>query len=333
MENSIDLSLRSLHGIGWLPGDERTYTTPLSGIKAYVSFSGSLPNMKVSSFAMCFETGNLVIESNTPKLIDTNVEESEAESEKSQSLDIKFADPFKKLSSNLSSTSESSNSSHQPHLQFPLGETEAKCENDESDSQQQKFLKFKIVFRSMDDGAIAEAEATMEIPERDFEGLPLDLDVPIVNTTSTKLAEADKSKHIVFEESAFIRVHLQGSSKQYGQYSPPNPDFNEIFPSDNVDESLLRGMVNKIHEQDCLQKGNLDLTKSSLFGADNKNPEGRRSWAFSCGGAIDLKHLVKSFYAGVGGFGTKCADTQDVPELLSSPTMESTIITRESLLI
>jgi len=334
MENSIDLSLRSLHGIGWKSTDECNDSSALSGMKAYVSFSGSLPNMKVSSFAMCFETGNLVVESNTPKMIDSNGEGSEVES---QNLDISFADPFKKLSSNTSSSSEISSSSQQPHLQFPLrdGDAEANSDEKDSDSKPQKFVKFHIVFRSVGDGArIVEGEANLEFPEKDFDALPLTLDLPIVKTSKTnskKTGESDKSKSIIFDESAFIRVHLQDSSKHQSKYSPPNPDFNEIFASDKVDEIQLQGMVKKIHEQDCLQKGNLDLTKSDLFGPGNKNPEERRSWAFGCGGTMDIKQSLKSFFAGVG-FGTKCTDTE-VPELLTTPTMVSTIITRESLRI
>ncbi len=337
MENSIDLNLRSLHGIGWKSSNECDDSNALSMIKAYVSFSGSLPNMKVSSFAMCFETGSLVIESNNPKMIDTNADASELESEKRRLLDISFADPFKKLSSNSSSSSEISSSPQQPHLQFPLHDGDAKSNSDkkESDSKPQKFVKFHLVFRSVGDGAkIAEGEAKLEFPETDFKSLPLNVDLPIVkvaNKNSKKTDESDNSKSIVFDDSAFIRVQLQDSSNHHSKYSPPNPDFNEIFPSDKVDEIQLQGMVEKIHEQDCLQKGNLDLTKSNLFDSGNKNPEGHRSWALGCGGTMDIKKSLKSFLAGVG-FRTKCTDAEE-PELLTSPTMVSTIITRESLRI
>lgn len=343
MEDAIDLSLQSIHGVGWRPGwrsgHGASYTTDLSGIKAYVSFSGSVPNMKVSSFAMCFETGSLLIESNTPKVIAVENEGEESELEGRKFLDVAFADPFREerqdkiQSSNRSFSSEISGSSYQPHLQFSLrdDDLQTKSDGDKSDSGSDKFLKFHVVFRSVDDGVIAEGVANLEFPGSNSEGLPLTVDLPIIQITKAN-SHRTPPKSIYFDESACIRVHIQDSPKQQDTSSLQNSSLNEILLSDNVDEIHLKGMVKKIHEQEGMgmQKVNYFPTKLKAFGSGNINTERRRFWAFGCGGTIDLKHSVESFLGGVRGFRTKCTDEED-PKLFTSHTMESTILTRDSL--
>jgi hypothetical protein len=349
----MELTLRTIHGIAWRPGlsggdNDRA---ALSRIKAYVSFSGSVPKMKVSSFTMCPESGSLVIDSNTPELTNVENKEIETKPEERQLLDITFTDPFqeerlnKKLSSNDSSSSENSSSSYRPHLQFLLrgsngddrDDVQAKSDDERPDSRRHKILKFHIVFRSLDHGAIAEGVANLRFPERNFESLPLILDLPIIQTSKKNLTinakdDATKLPQIFFDESACIRVHLHDSTKDQDRFSSKSTAPNEFVLSDNVDEIQLGGMVKKIHEHEGMQKFHYDATKSNLFGSGNKNPGKRRLWAFGCSESMDIKHSIQSFFDGIRGFQTKFSDPEE-REFFRNTTMTSTIVTRESLKI
>jgi hypothetical protein len=57
----IDLTLQSVDGIIW---HSEKGDTDVPALRASVSFAGSPRNMQVSSFTMCGKTGNLVVESN-----------------------------------------------------------------------------------------------------------------------------------------------------------------------------------------------------------------------------------------------------------------------------
>lgn len=347
----MKLTLRTIHGIAWRPGlgGGDNDSAALSRIKAYVSFSGSVPKMKVSSFAMCPESGSLVIDSNTPELTIVEKNEIETEPEERQLLDITFTDPFQeqrlnqKLSSNCSSSSENSSSSYRPHLQFLLrggngddrDDAQTKSDDERLNSRRHEILKLHIVFRSLDHGAIAEGVANLRFPEINFESLPLILDLPIIQATKKNFAsnandDAKKSPQISFDESACIRVHLHDSTKDQDRLSFKCTAPNEFVLSDNVDEIQLEGMVKKIHEHEGLQKLRHDVTKSNLFGSGNMNAEKRRLWRFGCSGSMDIKHSMQSFFYGIRVFQTKCSYPEE-RKFCRNDTMTSTIITRESL--
>jgi hypothetical protein len=347
----MELTLRTIHGIAWRPGlgGGDNDSAVLSRIKAYVSFSGSVPMMKVSSFAMCPESGSLVIDSNNPKLTNVEKKEIETEPEDRQLLDVTFTDPFQeqrlnqKLSSNYSSSFENSSSSYRPHLQFLLRggngddrhDAQAKSDDEKPDFRRHEILKLHLVFRSLDHGAIAEGVANLRFPEINFESLPLILDLPIIQATKKNVAsnannDDTKLPQIFFNESACIRVHLHDSTKDRDRLSLKCTAPNEFVLSDNMDEIQLGGMVKKIHEHEGMQKVRHDVTKSNLFGSGNINTEKRRLWGFGCSGSMDIKYLMQSFFDGVRGFQTKFSDPEE-QKFCRNGTMTSTIITRESL--
>lgn len=354
MDNNIDLTLRSIRGIARRPGGlggARNDTTALSGIKAYVSFSGSIPKMKISSFAMCPESESLVIESNTSKTTVHEDSEHEMKLEKRHFLDIAFTDPLQekrinpKKSSDNSSSSEISSSSYTPHLQFILRgdvvkggiDVQACSDDDKTVSRRQNILKLHIVFRSVDGDYIAEGAANLRLSDSSFDDFPLILDLPLIHTTKVKFTNITKNAatnlpQIIFDESASIRVHLNNSTKRHNKISSRSIASNEFFLSDNVDEIELRGMVAKIHEDEDMQKVHYDATKSSLFGSGNTNVGKRRLWTFGCSGAMDINQSIESFFGRVRGFQMKCTNDED-RELFTNTTMVSTIVTRESLKI
>ena len=101
MDNCIELTIQSINGLR----HDISGIDDVSGIKAYVTFSGSVPNMKVSSFAMCPKRASLEVESNESELD----EEIESNSPKNKPLSITFNEPFeeKRRSQRVSSSNSS----------------------------------------------------------------------------------------------------------------------------------------------------------------------------------------------------------------------------------
>lgn len=354
MEGTIDLTLQSIQGVGWRPCG--TYggsdAVPLSRIKAHVSFSGSAPNMKVSSFAMCPDKGKLVVESNTHEIVEISERETEINPHKTQLLNTTFTDPFEekrlhqRLSSNNSSSSNTSSSSYRPHLQFDLrkgncvevGEvnnwnpgatTDASDTGPTPNPQHDRLIKLHISFRSVEGDAIdicSEGVADLRLPEINFESFPLILDLPITPSTSINSTDIPQ---VFFESSAYIRVHLDDATKRQHDLATHTTASQEYVLSDHVDEIELVGMVRKIHEYEEMTKIRDDAAKPNLFGAGHKGVVRRRFWALQCDGTMDIKHSIQAFFDEMRGMRTKCVDPDQ--ELFTNVTMTSTIVTRDSL--
>ena len=350
MEDRIELTLQSIHGIAWRPSRASDGNDDgVSGIKACVSFSGSVSNMKVSSLAMCPESGSLVIESNTPELIEDSVTKPETNPQNTHLLNTTFTDPFEEkrlsqgLSSSNSTSSDASSFSYRPHLQFQLRKYHGAdgCDDqvEESDAdtrpvpdpRHDRHIKLHITFRSVDDGVLdiySEGESDLILSDDTFEGLPLILDLPIqqILKNNSKNVSPDvgtKQSHIFFEDSAYIRVHLKNVAKRNHDISTKSNASHEFVLSDHVDEIQLGGMVKKIHERDYAAKRN-------LFGA-GKGATKRHPWAFSCGEPADIKQSLQALFYGIRELRTKCVDPER--ELFTNITMTSTIDTRDSLKI
>lgn len=331
MEGSLDLTLESIHGVARRPcgavgGND---AVPLSAIRAYVSFSGSIPNMKVSSFAMCPEKGSLVVESNTPEIIEISGRDTDVHSLKTQPLNTTFADPFDETrlrqsqSSGNCSSSHSSSSSCRPHLQFALqNDTDArKAVNSEDD----RLLKLHIIFRSVEGDAVtvcSEGVSELLLHEDHFESLPLVLDLPI---TPTKGHDSDLESEIFFEASAYIRLRLDDAMKRQSDESIPSMSSREYILSDYMDEIQLVGMVQKIHRDEQMKKIRDDAGQADFFGTEKGKG---KCWSFACGGPGDFKMSLKAFLEGIRGARSKCMDPDQ--ELFTSITMTSTIDTRDS---
>lgn len=353
MGDNIDLTLQSIRGVGWRPnygGYDNDTTLAVSGIRAYVSFSGSVPNMKVHSSAMCPERGSIVIESNHSELSGTPSQDKETKPEIMQQLNTTFTDPFEeqrqnqRSSSSESSSSDSSSSSNRPHLQFDLGRDEGKeaeKDKEKQDLRRDRLLKLHITFRSVDGSVMdmgSEGVADLRLPETSFEGLPVTFDLPITqaikekNSTidDTPVDAAPKPSRIVFEDSACIRVQLSDASERLNSSAfQIDGSSNDFVLSDHVDEIQLGGRVKKIHESSEIQKVRYGATKTNLFAFGNKDAGKKRNWVFGCNGGMDIKQSFEAFFDGMRGISTKCVDPEQ--ELFTNSTMTSTIITRESL--
>mmetsp|Transcript_11933 Transcript_11933/g.34217 ORF Transcript_11933/g.34217 Transcript_11933/m.34217 type:complete len:360 (-) Transcript_11933:230-1309(-) len=357
MDSSIDLTLQGIHGVVWRPCrvSDGNDSVPLSAIKAFVSFSGSVPNMKVSSCAMCPEKGSLVVESETNEIVEISERDTEIDPQKPQLLNTTFTDPFeekrvrRQLSSYDSSSSHTSGSSCRPHLQFDLRREngngdEVRNENPHTTTntsdvkpnaghQNGSRIQLDIAFRSVDGDSTdicTKGVAHLKLPWDKFETLPLVLDLPITpsqcsDTSNTDSEDGADHSQIIFESSAFIRVRLDNASKRQQDLSPHRTPSQEYLLSDHVDEIQLVGMVKKIHEYEEMRNIRDNASRPQLFGGGPR----RRFLGFGCGGTSDLKQSIQAFFDGMRGMNTKCVDPDQ--ELVTSATMTSTIVTRESL--
>eukprot|EP00536_Pseudo-nitzschia_multiseries_P003950 jgi/Psemu1/8892/gm1.8892_g len=362
MGSRIDLTLQGIHGAVWKPSGASSGSdaVPLSTIKAYVSFSGSVANMKVSSCAMCPDNGNLVVESETHEIVEISERDAESDPQKPQEqlLNTTFNDPFdderlrKRLSSNDSSSSSTSGSSCRPHLQFDLRTENAAAIDDvqnenprvtthSSDAKHivhcvdDSLIQLHISFRSLEGDSSevwSEGIAHLTRPKNNFETLPVVLDLPITPSTrssnasssTNSIKDAERSR-MFFESSAYIRVRLDDASKRQHDLSTENYTSQEYLLSDHVDEIQLVGMVKKIHEHEKMMQIRDDAAKPKLFGAGSR----RRGWGLGCGGTSELKYSIQAFFEGMRGMNAKCVDPDQ--ELVTNATMTSTIVTRESL--
>ena len=330
MDNCIELTLQSILGLRYGNGNGNS-KDDMSGIKAYVSFSGSVPNMKVSSFAMCPKRESLVVESNKPELD----EEARSNPAKKKVISITFNNPLeekgtsRRLPSGSSASPETSSTSYQPHLQFDLqkvskvdkqrSETEAEAQH-ASNSRHNKIIKLYITIRSVDGSIRSEGIADLMVSYSNIIGLPLTLDLPV----KKKSYKNSEQPQIYFEEDAYIRVHLNCILKRLDGLPLISNALQELVFSDQADEIQPGGMVKKIHEEEELEKARVKAIKVNLI------KEGNGTKRFSCNGPVNIKHSFMAFLDGIRGLRTKCVDPEE--ELLfTSITMTSTIDTRDSL--
>ena len=330
MDNCIELTLQSIRGLRYGNGNGNS-KDDMSGIKAYVSFSGSVPNMKVSSFAMCPKRESLVVESNTPELD----EEARSNPAKKKIISITFNDSSRekrmsqRLSSTNSSSPETSSTSYQPHLQFDLqkenkvdkqrSETEAEATH-ASNPRHDKIIRLHITIRSVDGNIWSEGVSDLTVSYNNIIGLPLTLDLPI----KKKSYKNSEQPQIYFEDDAYIRVHLNGILRRLHDLPSGSNASQELGFSDQVGEIQLGGTVKKIHEKVEVEKARVKAIKVNLI------KEGNGTKRFSCNGPVDIKYSFMAFLDGIRGLRTKCVDPEE--ELLfTSTTMTSTIDTRDSL--
>mmetsp|Transcript_10649 Transcript_10649/g.25630 ORF Transcript_10649/g.25630 Transcript_10649/m.25630 type:complete len:342 (+) Transcript_10649:46-1071(+) len=339
MYSNIDLTIQRICGIARRTGgvDEgRNDASCLSAIKANVSFFGTIPNMKVFSFDMCPKSGSLSVESSTPEIFGVEEKDDEEQIEEWQLLDLHFSDPFHKRQNQ---TQTSTN----PHLQFQLREESKGNEDidehkssdaDKNESQSHETLTFQIVLKLPDVGVIAEGMAKLRLAKDGFERLPIDLEVPIIQTAkkdSSIIAEDDltQSSQIFFDNCAYICVHLSESVSAIEENdSPPNVRLHGLRFHSFLDEAEHGIKAKEVYEADDDVRETIFDTEFVEFG--NKNEGKQRFWAFECSSAMEITHSIKSFFDGMRRYRTNSTDPEEL-QLFTSSTMTSTILTRESL--
>jgi hypothetical protein len=361
MNDSIELTLQSVHGIIWNPEKYGEDENIFSKIKACVSFSGSAPNMQVSSFTMCPKSGNLVVDSNVLELNEAEDLQTSTES-KNITMCAKFDDPFeakqakRRLSSSNSASSATSGSSYRPHLQFGLPEDKHlemkhadKYDCKGVDSQDEATsIYLHITLRADDPGASSichEGVARLDVPAK-FENLPTAFDLPIIQT-SVLCSETteEQSSMIHFSDSAYIRILLSsGPDRQERIANDPSISQSDLIFSENLDEIQLGGMVKLMHEKDEVEDARqragklLINSRNNDYEKNHNNGEPkRRNWVFFCNGPNDFNHSFQTFFDLVRGCdgpkkvwtNTRCMDPDQ--DLFLSTTMASTIDTRDSL--
>jgi hypothetical protein len=347
MEDSIELTLQSVHGIVWNPSRKYADRERLS-MKACVSFSGSAPNMQVSSFNMCPRTGNLVVVSN-----DLGIS---AEHETlSSKLSATFEDSLEGLRSrrrlgschSASGTSTSSNSSYRPHLQFQLQFADQKEENPEQGQgeKSERTIDLHVTIRSDDaanDDIYHEGIAYLIVGAK-FDSLPVTMNLPITpkfHPNPNAPMDTEEHSQPFFTDSAYVRVLLSSARNKNrpGSLDAPTTPEPELVLSDNIDEKELGGMVRMMHEREEMDEARYQAVRLDFRGLD-KTGEGNRKarhWMLNCSGGNDFKQSFQAFFDVVRGCDgkrlwkkAKCLDSYN--EISMNITMASTIDTRDSL--
>ncbi|KAG7353717.1 hypothetical protein IV203_003072 [Nitzschia inconspicua] len=337
---SIELTLQSVHGVIWKAADKYASEENLvSRVKACVAFSGSAPNMKVSSFTMCPRTGNLVVESNGLEF------DEESSKTKSNLMSAKFDDPLEAqqarrlLSSSQSASSGTSHSSYRPHLQFELTKEQSKdTYRKASDKYEEvtsgvsatasgdgRSIELHVTLRSDNADAsttCVEGVAKLNIPEK-FETLPLTLDLPIApnaNTTAPISEEPSSASSarsnmteppidvFLFDKKATIRVVLSVAphQQQNGLSKEPCSSKTELIMSDNLDEIQLGGMMKQMHEKEEIEDARIRAAMILNMRHHQENREvderQRRNWLL-CGSSSEFGLSFHTFLDALKGCG------------------------------
>jgi hypothetical protein len=342
MEDSIDLTLQSVHGIVWNPLIKDSTGDRIS-MKACVSFSGSAPNMKVSSCNMCPRTGNLVIESN-----DLGFPEDE---EVCSRLLATFEDPLegqrsrRRLGSHHSASvsSSSSHSSYRPHLQFQLEDlAQPKEVTPDHGKQSERIIELHVTIRSGDGaGEIYHEGVAHLIVGEKVDLLPLTMNLPISARSHPYPAPpADATERVAFDDSAFVSVLLSTARDKYksGSMDAASCPQPELVLSENIDEKELGGLMKMMHEREEMDEARFRAVRLNFRGLDKSDERNRktRQWMLLCNGASDFKQSFQVFLDVIRGCDgkrmwkkTKCLDPEH--EIFLNTTMASTIDTRDSL--
>ena len=344
MEDSIELTLQSVHGIVWNPLGKYA-SSEVMPMKACVSFSGSAPNMKVSSFNMCPRTGNLVVESNDLVCCDDDQTCSKMSAMFEDPLEGKRSQRRLGSSHSASTSSITSNSSYRPHLQFQLLDPDHKNERGpEQEKKSQRTIDLLVTIRSDDttNDIYQEGIAHLVIGDK-FDSLPITINLPISPISlANPNAPSDTTDQslVFFDDTAYIRVRLSSprSKNHFGSLDGSAHEQPEIVLSDHIDENELGGMMRMMHEREEMDEARFRAVRLSFRGVE-KSGEGNkraRHSNFFCNGGSDLKQSFRAFFDVIRGCDggkmwkkTKCLDPDQ--EIFLNTTMASTIDTRDSL--
>jgi hypothetical protein len=355
--NSIELTLQSVQGIVWNPDKYASGENVASRIRACVAFSGSEPNMKVSSFTMCPRSGNLVVESNGLECDEDNASKS------GTMMCAKFEDPLEakqarlRLSSSQSASSGTSYSTYRPHLQFEMSKISSTIENEDdyqepmlASSYRDGSIELHVTLRSDEPYAnniCVEGVANLHIPTK-FETLPVTLDLPITPTMPTANEESSTgsmAEHchdmIRFDNNkATIRVLLclAPHRPRDGLSKDPSSSKTELVLSDNLDEIQLGGMMRQMHEKEEIEDARIRAAK--LLNTRHRpetaaeHQRQRRYWVL-CNGTSEFGLSFQTFFdilKGCSGHRRNLKSKMDPDQdLFLASTMASTIDTRDSL--
>jgi hypothetical protein len=356
--NAVELTLQSVHGVVWRPDKYTAEENLVKRVKACVAFSGSAPNMQVSSFTMCPRTGNLVVESRCLEAVEKT---EDASSDSQQTMSARFDDPLQtdqiklrpSLSSSHSASSGISSTSCRPHLQFELLDQQESRKDENPDKYQgaivstssssDRSIELHISLRSDDPEASDirhEGSATLNIPDK-FENLPITLDLPItsrpdaVTEDSSAGSLVEKSEKILFDSSAYIRVVLclTAHRLQQGLTQDASTSQRELILSDHLDETQLGGRMKMMHEKEEIEDARIRAARL-LNTRNDVGEQKRRNSPFFCNDSSEFGGSFLTFFdilRGCAGHRKNLKTKDHDPDLFLNATMASTIDTRDSL--
>lgn len=351
VDPKIEVTLESIQGI-----TAEISSLDFGDVTASVAFAGSAPSMKVSSFTMCSRTGKLVVESNfLQEMVNLHHSRSDGGSsvpipsddgnsnppgDRKQHFRATFNDPMEGRrsfsSSSLVSSSSTTSSSSRPHLQLRLSPdiiaSQSECDSERSTRTANgpligdkdtslDIVELKITLRNPDYSICTEGTAHIFLGREKRKLGSTTMDLPI-----HQCLQEHASPFLGFSDNASIRLQLKVTSAHQPSASP-----GEITLSDNLNEKEIEGLMNRLkeHEERAETKAKASTPKDT--------PDQRSSRRVFCSSGLDLAETVK----GIVDVLTRCDRRPQksrksrgfFPILRSNSTMDSTIETRDSLII
>ena len=335
----IELTLHDIHGV--------VSETDFGDVTATVAFTGTASSMQVSSFSMCGRSGNLVIESNILETVTADnqaatdslvIETSDDKAEGlRRQLFATFNDPMegrRTISSSGHSTSSSS-STPRPHLQLKLSSSKqvppnetlnprissGTCRPGAEKCAWLEIVVLHVTLRNHDFSICTEGTARIILDEEKRELGTQTLDLPI---------QCNPQQHshaqLGFSRDACIRVRLVVTTADH-----PSPSPGEIRLSEHFDQKEMDGLMSKLKADEEIAEARTKVNVSKF------PQEEKGSRRIFCNGGLDFTETLR----GVVDALTRCDRPQSksrksrgfIPIIRTNSTMDSTIATRESLLI
>eukprot|EP00934_Nitzschia_sp_Nitz4_P004824 Nitzschia sp. Nitz4//scaffold178_size73299//64727//65782//NITZ4_005720-RA/size73299-processed-gene-0.37-mRNA-1//-1//CDS//3329539185//4814//frame0 len=336
----VDLTLQTIRGIHSHVGEDEE----LPELSAVVSFAGSSASMQVSSFTMCSRSGNLIVESQP-----LQIDELQTVHPNQQSLFANFVDPSFRES--ISSHSTASSTSH-PHLKLRIPEvdTETPKRSLSNANRDSRLVKAEIDGQSTISGECSrgaslhwESDTMPEIVEVHIaiqtkdqvlcrEGIahlmmfPRQQDIGITTMDLLikkkgivpPMSEGQKVPMVTWKEDASIRVQV--SLRRDERPSPPKP------PSAAMNQAKLGEIMSKLNE-------NEEMANAQAMA--NKLHNGPTNEGMFCSAGRGLNEIFRSMIRifQCGDSGNQSETTLFMPNLCRATTMDSSIETRDSMMI
>ena len=332
----IELTLHDIHGV--------VSETDMGDVTATVAFTGTAPSMQVSSFSMCGRSGNLVIESNILETVaaDNLAATIKTSDDKAEGLRRQrfatFNDPMegrRSIASSGQSTSSSS-STPRPHLQLKLSsskqvpppierpnsrDSSRTCPAGGEKHAWLEIVVLHVTLRNRDYSVCAEGTARIILGEEKRKLGTQTMDLAIQSDPQQK-----SHVQLGFSEDAYIRVRLVVTSADH-----PSPSPGEIRLSEHFDQEEMDGLMSKLKADEEIAEARTKVNMSKF------PQEEKGSHRIFCNSGLDFTETLR----GVVDALTRCDRRRTkgrkgrgfIPIIRTSSTMDSTIETRESLLI
>jgi len=326
---------------------------------ATVSFTGTVSSMQVSSLNMCSRTGNLVIES---KMLETVEPEEHTTSrtdaspiERDGTIEVisrrnlyaEFNDPMvgvgggRRSMTSCGHSTSSKSSSQRPHLQLILSSPQPVPQNkvlvtsrggDDKVHSTMENVELHITLKNRDYSICTEGTACVTFDEDKQQMGTKTMDLAIRCCQDKDTREDDDPSPLTFSEDASIRININVTPADH-----PSPSPAEITFAEHCDQEEIDDFVSKLnHDPEITAEARSKVNKLKFPQQQQDENKGPRR--MFCNAGLDFGETLR----GVVDALTRCDKRTTkgwgknhgiIPILRTNSTMDSTIETRDSLMI